>query len=110
MLVGGRLAVDLYAVVTDLNESAFSILGAPHRDPPKASRQASRLERNDSYILGALGGNVDGPDDSLNNDIDAIGIGGADVVTKLGVTVQSDVSVRAHEGKREAEIQTSSGF
>lgn len=102
--------MDLAAAVTDLNKGAFSIIGAPHRDPPKACRQASRLERNDSYVLGALGGNVNGPNNSVDDNIDAIRIGGTDVVPKLGVTVQIDVSVRAHEGKREAEIQTSSGF
>lgn len=101
--------MDLQPALTDLNEGAFSILGTPHRDPPKASRQASRLERNDSYVLRALRGDVDGPHDSLDNDIDAIGIGGADVVAELGVTVHNSMSMRVTP-RGEAEIQTSSGF
>lgn len=100
--------MDLEAGITDLNKGAFPILGAPHRDPPKASRQASRFERNDGYVLRALRGDVDSPYDSLDNDIDAIGIGGADVVAELGVAIQnSDVSVR-DTPRGEAEIQTSS--
>lgn len=89
--IGGKmrrwLTMYLQTSLTDPNESTFPILRAPHCDPPITSRQASRLERDDSYALPLLRGDVDRIHDSLDDDIDAIGICGADVVAELGVAI-----------------------
>lgn len=77
--------MNLQLSLADLDEGTFSIFRAPHCDPPITSRQASRFEGDKGYTLALLRGDVNHIDNSLDDDIDAIGIGGADVVAKLGV-------------------------
>ena len=79
--------MNLQFSLIDSDVSAFTVVWPTHRDPPVPSRQASRLERNDGYVLPLLRRNVDRNDNSLDDDIYAIRIGRTDVVAELGVAV-----------------------
>jgi hypothetical protein len=76
----------LHTPVADPNECAFPILRATHSDPPMSGGQTARLKWNDSYTRSPLRRYGYSVYDPLDDDIDAIGISGTDVVTKLGVT------------------------
>ena len=76
----------LHTSVTDPNESAFPILGATDSDPSMSSGKTARLKWNDGYTRSPLRRYVYSVYYPLDDDIDAIGISGTDVVTKLGVT------------------------
>lgn len=92
--------MNLHALVTDFDECAFAILWTSHPDPAIRSSQTSGLEWNGSYALPLLGRYVDRVNDSLNNNIDPIGVGSADVVAKLRVAKRKSVLRRAQLRER----------
>lgn len=67
----------------DPDVSAFPVVRPTHCDPPVASRQAPRLKRDDGYAFPLLRSNMDRIDDSIDDDIDPVRIGGTDVVAEL---------------------------
>lgn len=73
--------------INDADKGAFAIVRAPHGYPPATSSQAFRLERDDCQRLPLFGGDMDRIYDTVDDDIDPVGIGGADVVAELLVAV-----------------------
>jgi hypothetical protein len=92
--------MNLHALITDFNECAFTILWTSHPDPAICSSESSGLEWNGSYALPLLGRYVDCVNNSLNNDINPIGVGSADVVAKLRMAKRKSVLRRAQLRER----------
>lgn len=88
------------------NQCAFPVVRPPDSYPTVARSETSWLKGDIGDTLPLLRRYVDGIDDSVDGNVDPVGVGGADVVAKLLVTRRGLIG-DLHESRIEAGIRTS---
>jgi hypothetical protein len=82
------IVLDTHSLISDSNESALSIIRTSHRNPPIASSETFRFEGYDGYTLSLAGLNVNRIYNFVDDNVNSVGVGGADIVTKLIMKVR----------------------
>lgn len=77
------MIMNMSTSIRQSNEGAFPIVRAPDPYPTIASGKAFRLKRDIANSLTLSRRYMDRVDDSVDDDVDPIGVGGTDVVAEL---------------------------
>lgn len=102
-----RIAMDLHSAIADAYESTFAIFWTPHYYPTMSSDQTARFKWDDRYSLALLSRYVYWIHDSLDDDINAIGVRSTNVVAKLCVTKRKLSLVRSRTEDKRINQRTS---
>lgn len=83
------IVLNTHSLISDSNESAFSIIRTSHTNPSVASSETFWLERYDGYTLSLAGLNVNRIYNFVNDDVNPVGVGSTDIVAKLLMATRS---------------------